>query len=117
MGERNQDETTVLALIEEEDFQGAANRLLVVVAQLQEVVESLIYMYKSVNIEADVLKTLWNGEKEKNKELLKMGKEAIASFQEREIWLAASEEGMVELTCSLRMINDVVSDTSAKSTF
>ena len=29
-----EDETTVLALIEEEDFQGATNKLLVMVAQL-----------------------------------------------------------------------------------
>ena len=47
---------------------------------------------------------------EKNKELMRGGKEAMATFQEREKKLLALEEEKVELTCRLRMVSDAVSD-------
>ena len=46
--------------------------------------------------------------------MVKAGNRAIASFQEREKWLAELEEEKVELTCRLRTVSDVVSDKEKK---
>ena len=56
--EGEEDETTLLALIEVRDFQGATSRLLVIVAQLQGAVKSYIYVNKPAKIEADTFKTI-----------------------------------------------------------
>lgn len=83
MRQREGNETTMLALIEEGDVQEATSRLLVIVTQLQVAVKSLISINKSTKIESKAFKTLWEGEKEKNGELITVWKKAIVVFQER----------------------------------
>ena len=46
----------------------------------------------------------------RNAELVRAGKEAVASFQKTEKRLPALEEEKVELTCRLRTVSDAVSD-------
>ena len=58
VGEREEDVTTVITFIEEGDFQWAMDKLLIMVAQLEKVVEFLIYMNKLAKVETNIYKTL-----------------------------------------------------------
>lgn len=64
--EGDKEETIVLALIEEEDFQEIMSSLLVGVVQLQDIVKSFTYINKLMKSQLDVFKAPWNDSKKRN---------------------------------------------------